>query len=307
MPVKTHPYGPRRERTPAVNSRFTRWYGAMSRMRRVATVGLLGACLVFVVLVLSSSSVRRVASGALHPFVRAGAWVRHRGVDAVNAVRPLSAIERDMLEELRREVRRLRLQMVAAEEAEVENRQLRELMDLAPPSGWVQIVAPVILRDPVSWNRRMRIGRGADDGVRLGAVALVGTEVVGRVTDVARKTAVVSTVLDSECRLSVQLPESAGVGILQNGRGTLDDSVSTRFCTVDYLPKDGIYREGDAVVTSGLSGRVPGGFLVGFLESDADGRVFEVVDASFVRVNVRPAADLDPCRFVVILVPEDGR
>jgi rod shape-determining protein MreC len=306
MPIKTHPYGSPRERVSSFNNRFTRWYGSMSRTRRVLTGGLLGVCLLFVVFLISSDGVRRVATGALDPFVRAGAWVRNRVATTVNAFRPLSAVERDMLEELRVELRELKVRMVSADEAREENRQLRGMLDLEPPVGWSEVIAPVILRDPVSWNRRMRIGRGTDDGVFAGAVALAGTEVVGRVIEAGRKSAVVSTVLDPECRLSVQLPESGGVGILQGDR-LAEKQVSQQLCIVEYLPKDGTYHEGDAVVTSGLSGQVPGGFLVGFLASDEDHRVSEVVDASFARVNVRPAAQLDRCRFVVVLVPEEDR
>ena len=306
MPIKTHPYGSPRERVPSFNNRFTRWYGSMSRTRRVVTGTLLGMCLLFVVLLVSSESVQRIAAGALSPFVRVGAWTRARVATAVDAFRPLSAVERDMLEELRTELRELKVRMVSAEEAEAENRQLRELLDLEPPSGWHEVIAPVILRDPISWNRRMRIGRGSEDGLFAGAVALAGTEVIGRVIEVGRNTAVVSTVLDAECRLSVQLPESGGVGILQ-GEGSAIQNVSQQLSSVEYLPKDATYHEGDAVVTSGLSGQVPGGFLVGFLASNEDNRVSEVVDASFARVNVRPAAEFDQCRFVVILVPEEDR
>ena len=49
-----------------------------------------------------------------------------------------------------------------------------ELAELPPPPDWKLTVAPVIARDPASWNRRFRIGKGANDGIFPGAAVMAG-------------------------------------------------------------------------------------------------------------------------------------
>ncbi len=304
MPIKRHPYNSsRKSGLSATDNRFARWYGTMSGTRRTVAVGVLIGCLVIFIVAVSSDLFQRVAVGALQPFLRTGAWVENRVAVAVKSFMPLSAVERDMLRELQVKVQEQRLRLIAAESAMVENRQLREMFDLPAPDGWRSVVAPIVLRDPISWNRRLRLGKGSDHGIVLGAAVLDGDKVVGRVVEVSRQSAVVATVLDVECRLSVKLGDDVGVGVLRGGDNDGFNNSSAHFFTVDLLPKDGRYKVGQPVFTSGLSGVVPAGFRVGFLVADDDARVARIIDSSYARVNVKPASDLKNCRFLAILVP----
>ena len=59
-------------------------------------------------------------------------------------------------------------------------------------------------------------------------------------------------------------------------------------------------REGDLVVSSGLGGRFPVGYPIGHVDS-----VVVEPTSAFSQVSVRPAAQLDRSRHVLVIFPQD--
>ncbi|NOY79497.1 MAG: rod shape-determining protein MreC [Kiritimatiellaeota bacterium] len=265
----------------------------------------LPAALAFmVVLAALVPPVRKAAVGFATPAlcaVRAGvAAARRFG----QSVLPFSGAERSRLESLEQQVRQLRFEASRLIPLEAENRELRQRLALSAPVDWSLVTAPVLARDPLSWDRRFRVGRGRADGLRPGLAVLGRGGVIGRVAEVTETTGLVITLADPACRLSVRLPASGGAGVLHGGGGTGPGAVP--LCFVDYLPRDLRYEEGEPVETSGLSGAVPEGLPIGTVTRFSPGVLRKVVRTAYVRLKVRPSAEFRWFRFVSILAPRQN-
>jgi rod shape-determining protein MreC len=268
-------------------------------LRTTARAGLLFVALIVLLLVQFLPLASRVGPGFYQP-VLALAFSTSRVPGFLQKLLPLGNKDRQRLAELEAEVAELRLQQDRMKTAAEQNRELRAMLDLPPPSAWTRIAAPIIARDPVSWDRRFRIGKGERQGVRLGAAVMAGGAVIGRITELSANSATVLTVVDPRCRLSVRVERTAALGIMA---GRLRQGFTEEpECLLDYLPRDVNYADGARVETSGLSETVPGGILVGYLRSWDEKRRVNVVNSSYAQALVAPAASFDDTRFVFVLV-----
>ncbi|MGK7890691.1 MAG: rod shape-determining protein MreC, partial [Leptolyngbyaceae cyanobacterium] len=144
-------------------------------------------------------------------------------------------------------------------ELEVQNQQLRTLLDYVEPIADETIMAPVIGRPADQWWQQMTIGRGEQDGVIEGSSVLGIGGVVGRVTHVTPHTSRVLLVSDPSSQIGVTVSRSRAMGYLRGQTG--DQAVMVFF---DRVPN---VQPGDVIVTSQLSHRFPGGLPIGQVES----------------------------------------
>ena len=201
------------------------------------------------------------------------------------------------------EARRLaaKLREAEAKLAEVdavrrENNQLRLAQALPERPGWRAVVADVVARDPVTWNRGFRIGRGTDHGVAVGSVVLNGRYVIGRVSHATKASATVDTIGAPACKLSVILADSGSVGVLwgksrEQWRGPPE-------CTVNFLPKDVQAADGELIITSGLGGTVPHGLVVGRVSGTVT-----IHEGTHASVPLLPTASFRRMGIVTVLAP----
>ena len=175
-------------------------------------------------------------------------------------------------------------------------------------SGYREVYAEVILRDPSTWSEQFVISKGLNDGIETGDLVLTfrfaprgGTPdcvLAGRVVEASANTSVVATVVNPACRLSVSLAESSANGTL-TGNGS-----SSMTALVSRLPLKSKYGIGEMVLTSGFSERTPRGICVGYLTDAPVGvsRAAVVHDGGlYAEAWMTPAATLDTIRFVVVL------
>ena len=183
-------------------------------MRAVYWLGALAA--IFLVLVAFTPSPFRTAfSGIGLPFLRARAAAADLSSRHLDRLQPLDTAERTRLKRYETAIiPQLNQLLRNAKNAEKENLEFRMYYELPPPPDWKLTVAPVIARDPATWNRRFRIGKGANDGIFPGAAVMAGNQLIGRVMEVTPNSASVATVADPACRLSVRLAAADTVGIL---------------------------------------------------------------------------------------------
>ena len=237
---------------------------------------------------------RNGLAGMAQPFLR-GMQAMNRSVAVATTRIPLSESERARLRRLEQEVETLRVNAAQGRQAVEELRELQQFLDLGETADWRIVAAPVIARDPLTWSRGFRVGKGIGQGVRLGAAVVAGGGVIGRVTTVGAGTAEVSTLLSPDCALSVQLQECGAVGVM-NGRADTEGN-----CLVDYLPRDSAYQAGEAVRTSGLSDVIPGGLPVGVVAVWDEKRTARIVDSAGAQLRLRPAAPADGFRYVLVI------
>lgn len=273
------------------------------RRRRLAAV-MVGFCLGLILLFTASSGLRAVLAGGGSSVVSGLTRGRDFIFSTVRGFMPLSAMERRRLEELQERVNNLEIELAAANQAREENRRLRELLEMPPPPEWRRVAALVIGRDPVSWNQRFRINRGEADGIEEGMAVTSEGQVIGRISEATARTAMVSTIADPEYRLSVRLQESDSTGVLLGGFQTRGRGERT--LVLDYLPRDGNYASGEAVVTSGLSGLTPSGLPVGQTVAWDESQDVKTINGLYARLRAEPSADLSDFRVVSVLLREEG-
>jgi len=210
------------------------------------------------------------------------------------------------LEELERRNRSLALQAAAAGELLKENAELRKLMELSASATHRYLAAEIVLRDPLMWRERFTVDRGEVDGVRPGAAVIdVGADgrplFVGVIERVGRSTSTVLTLYNDALRLSARFGGSGAVGFVNAGEGHHDDGT----IPVGYLPRGVIYRPDEAAVTTGFERGIPPGLVIGDLAAvDDPGSRFS--SRLHLTGRLRPAAELDGIRFVVISIAPPG-
>lgn len=211
------------------------------------------------------------------------------------------------VEQLQRQNAMLLARVQRLKDLEADNERLRQELRMPGWSDYNEVYAEVILRDPATWNEQFVISKGAEDGIETGDLVLTfqfvqyggipGCAVAGRVVEVSSHTAVVATVVNPACQLSVTLAESGASGTL-TGNGA-----SSMTALVSRLPLKRKYGIGEMVQTSGFSERTPRGICVGYLVDSAGlNRAAVVHDGGlYADALMTPAAQLDMIRFVVVL------
>jgi rod shape-determining protein MreC len=183
-----------------------------------------------------------------------------------------------------------------------ENRELRGLLNLPLPPDWQRINAPVIAREPATWNLRFRLGKGANQGIALGSAVLVDGDVVGRITEVTPLTSMVTTVASPACRLSIRVKDAHALGVVVGYRR--NRWFQEPLCLVDFLPRDRDYKRRMVVETSGLGEDIPAGLRLGYAVPWPDKKIAHVVDTAYAQLLVRPTANFEDFRYVAVVSPK---
>ena len=261
--------------------------------------------LVLALLVQVSPTVANGLAAASRPFLE--------GLDAIGNVigrgsrlMPLSGKTRQDLRKLEQENAELRLRAQRQQVFLTQNKGLREALNLELAPEWEVHRASIIARDPVTWERGFRIGKGSADGIKLGAAVLEREHVIGRVVSLSAHSATVATLPDRDgCRISVMLEDSGVVGILQGATGERRERKPV--CRITYLPRENEYVAGDLVVTSGLSDVIPEGLPVGRTAIWDNRRDADMSAGTHARVKFVPLASFEHFRFVTVVSVDPDR
>jgi len=175
---------------------------------------------------------------ALRPFEVAGEVV----------TRPISRVWSGMTEvdDLEAENQRLQEQLdaqrsdqIAAQNALIENRELRALVDLESLAAFKRVTASIIGSSPSNYDQRVEIDRGSIDGIRVGMPVINSAGLVGKITNVFPETAIVMLVTDPQYHVPVKVvaevsatpattvPDSVPSGIAVDDLTTTTSSTTT--------------------------------------------------------------------------------
>lgn len=198
------------------------------------------------------------------------------------------------LHELEDEVARLRVDAAQLESVAAENRELRRNAFLPERSFRRPERCLVLSRDgALGWWQTLRINKGSSSGIREGDAVVAPEGLVGKICKTSANYSDVLLVTDPNCRIACVLEPVEGKplvrGILQGGGWSSggEDTVDSFLFTADPMRLDYLERNsppGESgndempprmrVMTSGLSGTIPGGIPVGWListEPEPDG------------------------------------
>jgi rod shape-determining protein MreC len=201
--------------------------------------------------------------------------------DAVGETRSLVDLASENTR-LREENGRLKQWEATAYELEAQNQVLRGMVNLKPSAPPILRSEPVIAEPGGIYVRSVLLGGGAHDGLAKGQAAMVGTGLVGRITEIGAWSARVLLITDLNSRIPVVLEGSRTHAIVAGD--------NTAYPYLMYLPKAALVNVGDRVVTAGHDGMFPTGLAVGRVSSIENGKI-----------RVQPIADLDRLEFVEIV------
>jgi rod shape-determining protein MreC len=194
---------------------------------------------------------------------------------------------RDSNRLLQEEVDRLTRERDALADLAAENRRLGALLEFRAALPIPTHGARVIGRSPSRWYESIMIDRGSADQTAVDMGTAVASGVVGTIVTVMPSTSSVLLITDRQSAVPVVVQRTREQGIVE---GTIAGRLRLK-----YLPPSSEIREGDVLVTSGLTASFPKGLPVGTVM-----RVDRPEGALFPDVEVLPAADLSAIEEVVV-------
>jgi len=188
---------------------------------------------------------------------------------------------------LRDEVNALQVQL-QAERARAERADAyRSLLQLRARVPLETTGAEVIAAAASPSFRTITIDKGASDGVEADMAVVAPSGVVGRVTQPGPRAALVQLIIDGNAAAGAVVERTRVQGIVVGlGDGTL---------RMDYVPATGDVVTGDVVVTSGIDGLYPAGFVLGTVTRVSRG------DGLYHEVAVQPAVDFSRLEDVLVV------
>ncbi|MGE3841780.1 MAG: rod shape-determining protein MreC [Vicinamibacterales bacterium] len=155
------------------------------------------------------------------------------------------------------------------------------------------LAADVIAADATVWFHTVTINRGASDGVTKDMAVISPRGVVGRVIDQPAPHA---------SRVQLLVDRNAAVGVLVERTRTGGIAVGDeegRGLRLEYVPPAASIAVGDVVVTSGLDGIYPKGFVVGRVAS------VERSGGEYGTIRVQPAVDFSALEELLVVMAAD--
>lgn len=197
-------------------------------------------------------------------------------------------------EALRRQVSELQVTLQGQRALAERSRQLQQLLDLRDRSNLLTTAAEVIAAGASPDFRTLTIDKGTGNGLRPDMAVIAPAGVVGRVIMPSARAAKVQLLIDRNAAAGAMIERSRAQGVIVGG-----GDQALRF---EYVAETADVKVGDVVVTSGIDGIYPKGFVVGQVESvERGGGAYKII-------RVRPAVDFSALEEVlVVLTPPAAR
>lgn len=191
--------------------------------------------------------------------------------------------------ELTEQLRAARVKLLRFDSLREENLRLRAVREASAGVGGRTMIAEIMRVDVDPFRHRVRINKGADDGVFRNQPVLDAFGIFGQVVQVDKYTATLILISDAEHAIPVQVNRN-GIRSIAVGTGDLNK------LSLPYLTVEADVRNGDLLVSSGLDGIFPAGYPVARVT-----RVERSSSDTFATVEAKPLAQLDRDREVLLL------
>lgn len=197
-------------------------------------------------------------------------------------------------EELARQLEEAQLALQEQRALADRTRNLEKLLDLRDRSNLKTAAADIIAAGASPDFRTLTIDKGTSDGIGADMAVIAPAGVVGRVVMPSRGAAKVQLLIDRNASAGALVERSRAAGVVT---GTGDTRLS-----MEYVSEVADVMVGDLVVTSGIEGIYPKGYLIGSIESMEKG------GGAYTRITVKPAVDFTGLEEVlVVLTPTPAR
>lgn len=174
------------------------------------------------------------------------------------------------------------------------SRGLERLLALRDQSTLTTAAAEIIAAGATPDFRTVTINKGSGDGLRTDMAVIAPAGVVGRVVVPSVRAAKVQLLIDRNAAAGVIVERSRAQGVVMGGG---DERLR-----MEYVSEAADIMVGDVVMTSGIDGIFPKGFLIGHVET------VEKNGPAYKRIVVKPAVDFRALEEVlVVTMPNSAR
>jgi len=160
------------------------------------------------------------------------------------------------------------------------------------------ISAKVISNSITLQSNYLVLNKGLNDGLKIGmGVVDPNNAVVGIITEVNEKYAVVMSLLHKDSHISGKLAKGEETGTL-NWDGSM-----VNYITLNGIPKSAKIAKGDFIISSGFSTALPKGLKVGYVDA-----IFKETSTNLFRIKFRTAANFYNIQYVYVIenVDQEG-
>ena len=179
----------------------------------------------------------------------------------------------------------VRLQQEHAEAQRTDN--LRQLLELRERANLETTAADVIAAAASPEFRTVTIDKGTNEGLAADMAVISPAGVVGRVILPASRASKVQLLIDRNAAAGALIERTRVQGVVEGfGDGSL---------RMEYVPGSSDVKPGDLVVTSGIDGIYPKGFVIGTIEQVGAG------SGGYHHITVRPAVDFTRLEEVLVV------
>lgn len=226
------------------------------------------------------------------------------GDGVTNTVRSVAELGRlrQEYEALLEELERYRTLESDIDQLRSENQRLRDVLQFSQTISYRNLPAEIIGREPGNMFASFTINRGGRDGITVDTPVIAVQDgnqgLVGRVAQVAPRSAVVAPLFDASTFVAARLVDSRYEGLIGGG------GPGTTELTMRYVDPQARNQAayGDIVVTSGMSSIYPKGIRVG--------RVIGIQAfawESSLTITLDPVVDFGRLEYVFLLLRENGQ
>ncbi|MCW8332465.1 rod shape-determining protein MreC [Vibrio sp. SCSIO 43135] len=196
---------------------------------------------------------------------------------------------------LKREVLRLKSDMILLEQYQEENKRFRKLLGSSFVRDEKKAVTEVMAVDTTPYRRQVVIDKGRIDGVYEGQPVINENGIVGQVTFVAAHNSRVLLLTDSNSAIPVQVIRN-DIRVIASGSGNIET------IQLEHIPISTDIQEGDLLVTSGLGGVYPEGYPVAHVS-----KVDRDTQREFADISADPVVDFERLRYLLLVWPNESR
>ncbi|HAS6331674.1 TPA: rod shape-determining protein MreC [Vibrio vulnificus] len=196
---------------------------------------------------------------------------------------------------LKREVLRVRSDLLLLEQYKEENQRLRKLLGSSFVRDEKKMVAEVMAVDTSPYRHQVVIDKGRIDGVYIGQPVINEKGIVGQITFVAAHNSRVLLLSDAKNAIPVQVVRN-DIRVIASGNGDIDE------IQLEHIPTSTDIQVDDLLVTSGLGGVYPEGYPVAYVTS-----VEHDTRREFAAIKAKPVVEFDRLRYLLLVWPNEDR
>lgn len=168
---------------------------------------------------------------------------------------------KDQIAELEQTNQELKDDLSKYQDASLENRRLRELLELKDTyKEYDTIGASIVAKNSGNWYSSFTIDKGTNDGLALNMNVIAKGGLVGLITEIGPNFSVVTSIIDDGSRVSGMIKSTQSNCIVTGDLSSMENGL----LKLDYIQTDFDISEDNLIVTSNISDKYVPGLVIGY-------------------------------------------